>query len=100
MFYQGHRNKTVMNVLMSGETQITDALVGKLNTLRETGSVPLKVKGTVPVKIKFGELKLWKMNFRVRCDIVIDSLSSGDEIRIKSNSCSFKVRLLGIYFGS
>lgn len=100
VFYQGHHNKTEMNVLMSGETQITDTLVEKLNTVRQTGSIPLKVKGTVPVKIKFGGLKLWKMKFRVRCDIVVDSLSSEDQIKIKSNSCSFKVRLFGIYFGS
>lgn len=96
VFYQGHRNETMMNVVMAGETQMSDEVVKDLDAVRNSGSVPLKIKGTVPVRIKFGGLKLRKMKFKVRCDIVVDSLSTGDDVMMKSKSCSFKFEL-GIF---
>lgn len=96
VFYQGHRDETNLNVEMAGEKQVSDGVVKDLDAVRNSGSVPLKIKGTVPVRVKFGGLKLRKMKFKVRCDIVVDSLSTGADVTIKSRSCSFKFEL-GIF---
>lgn len=94
-FYQGHENTTVLNIPLTGETENATALA---NTLQEeqqrTGNVPLNLRVKQPVRIKLGKLKLMKVNFRVRCRIVVNSLNPTDNsIRIQNSSCKFRFRL-------
>ncbi|EMS54995.1 hypothetical protein TRIUR3_27489 [Triticum urartu] len=46
----------------------------------------------VPIRIKFGALKLWTMTGKARCSLVVDSLEAGTRLRIRSNSCTFKLK--------
>ncbi|XP_008802758.1 NDR1/HIN1-like protein 6 [Phoenix dactylifera] len=92
-FYQGHRNTTVLNVTLTGETQLGSEILTELQQQQQTGTIPLLFKGDVPVRVKFGSLKLWKMTFRVRCNLVVNSLSASNKISIKSSSCKFKLKL-------
>ncbi|GAB4855272.1 hypothetical protein Ancab_023892 [Ancistrocladus abbreviatus] len=91
-FYQGHRNTTVMDVELSGETQDASNLMTAVQEQeKQTGNIPLVVRAKVPVKIKFGKLKTRKMKFKATCHLIVDSLSaSSSEIRISSSSCKIK----------
>lgn len=93
VFYQGHRNTTVMTVTLSGQTKLGSDIVTGLQAQRQTGKIPLKFRGDVPVKVKLGGLKLWKVTSRVRCDLVVDSLDVNNQIRIKTSDCKFSLKL-------
>ncbi|KAF8389541.1 hypothetical protein HHK36_024056 [Tetracentron sinense] len=92
-FYQGHRNTTVLNVDLTGQSQNATSLLTSLQQQQQTGSIPLNLKGTVPVRIKLGKLKLMKVKFLVRCKLVVDSLAANNVISIKSSKCKFRFRL-------
>lgn len=93
VFYQGHRNVTVTTVNLSGQTQLGSGLITELRQQEQTGMVPLKFRGNVPVRVKFGGLKLWKVTSKVRCDLVVNSLSANNQISIKTSSCKFSLKL-------
>ncbi|CAD5188878.1 unnamed protein product [Musa acuminata subsp. malaccensis] len=59
---------------------------------QQTGKIPLTVRGDVPVSVRVGKMKLWKMTFQIRCDLVVNSLSTSDDISVRSNSCQFKLK--------
>ncbi|KAK9285607.1 hypothetical protein L1049_024802 [Liquidambar formosana] len=92
-FYQGHRNTTILNVPLTGQTQNATGLLSTLQAQQQTGSIPLNLRVNVPVRIKLGKLKLMKVKFRVRCRLVVDSLAADNTISIKSSSCKFRLRL-------
>lgn len=93
-FYQGHRNITVLSIPLSGKTQDATGLRDSLTQqLQLNGNVPLNLKVKQPVRIKLGKLKLFKINFRVRCRIVVDNLNANNSIRIRSSSCKFRFKL-------
>ncbi|KAJ6841278.1 uncharacterized protein M6B38_307790 [Iris pallida] len=90
VFYQGHHNTSVVTVELMGETKVGGDLMAALQQQQQTGTVPLEFRGEVPVRVKFGALKLWKMTSKVRCDLVVDSLNANNQISIKSSNCKFK----------
>ncbi|CAL9042336.1 unnamed protein product [Musa banksii] len=92
-FYQGHRNTTVLHVLLAGEAKIGSELLTELLQQQQTGTIPLAVRGVVPVRVKLGKLKLWKVRFKVRCSLVVNSLSASGDVSIRSSSCKFKLKL-------
>jgi hypothetical protein len=93
-FYQGHKNVTVLSIPLNGQTQNATGLRDSLQQqFQQVGSVPLNLKVKQPVRIKFGKLKIFKINFRVRCRIVVDNLNANNSIRIRSSSCKFRFKL-------
>lgn len=93
-FYQGHRNTTVLLLPMTGQVQNGTVLLAALQQQQQmTGNIPLRVRARQTVRIKLGSLKLMKMKFRIRCRLVVDTLSANNAIRISSSSCSFRLRL-------
>ncbi|XP_061360310.1 NDR1/HIN1-like protein 6 [Gastrolobium bilobum] len=87
-FYQGHRNTTVLNFPLTGQTQDATGLENKVQQkLHQTNNIPFNPKVKQPVRIKLGKLKLFEVNLRVRCMLVLDSLGANNDIRIASNSC-------------
>ncbi|PIA35369.1 hypothetical protein AQUCO_03500035v1 [Aquilegia coerulea] len=92
-FYQGHENTTVLDVDLSGQTQNANGLLTALTQQQQTGSIPLVIKATVPVRVKLGKLKLMKVKPRVRCNLVVDSLTANNLISIRTSSCKFRLRL-------
>ncbi|PKU74161.1 NDR1/HIN1-like protein 6 [Dendrobium catenatum] len=93
VFYQGHRNKTTVTTVLDGQAQLGSQLFSALQQQQQTGSVPLRFKGDVPVKLKLGGLKLWKVTARVRCDLVVNSLTAGNLISLKTSNCKFRLKL-------
>lgn len=57
-FYQGHRNTTVLNLTLNGQTDNGSDLLQRLETQRQTGNIPLNLRARVPVRLKLGKLKL------------------------------------------
>lgn len=92
-FYQGHRNTTVLTVALTGQTAVGLDMLTSLQAHQQAGAVPLLFRGSVPVRVKFGSLKLWKVRFLVSCDIVVTNLTVGGNIRIQSSRCGFKFRM-------
>lgn len=93
VFYQGHRNKTTVTTVLNGEAKLGGQIISALQQQQQTGSVPLRFKGDVPVKIKLGGWKLWKVKARVRCDLVVNSLTAGNLISLKTSNCKFRLKL-------
>ncbi|XP_076954971.1 NDR1/HIN1-like protein 6 [Bidens hawaiensis] len=92
-FYQGHRNTTVLDIPLTGQTQDASGLLSSLQAQQQTGTVPLVLRAKVPVRIKLGELKLPKFKPVVRCRVNVNTLSADNVIRIRDSSCSFRFKL-------
>jgi len=92
-FYQGHKNTTVLTVVMAGGVQLGGEVMNSLQQQQQAGMIPVEFKGEIPVRIKLGALKIWKFTSKVRCDLVIDSLTVNSQIKIKSSSCKFSLKL-------
>lgn len=91
-FYQGHRNTTVLDVQLTGQTDNASGLLSALQAQQQTGNIPLNLRAKVPVRIKLGKLKLMKWKFIVKCNLLVDSLSTANNIRITEDDCKFRFR--------
>ncbi|QCE07721.1 Late embryogenesis abundant protein [Vigna unguiculata] len=92
-FYQGHQNKTVLDVSLSGQVQSGSTLMTALQQQQQTGRIPLDLKVHAPIAIKLGRLKLMKIRVLGECLLVVDSLSSNNLISIKASNCKFRMKL-------
>lgn len=92
-FYQGHQNRTVLNVALTGQVQGGSTLMAALQQQQQTGRVPLDLNIHAPVAIKLGRLKLRKVRVLGKCQLVVDSLSSNNLISIKASNCKFRMKL-------
>ncbi|XP_010470348.1 PREDICTED: protein YLS9-like [Camelina sativa] len=92
-FYQGHRNVTKLNVVLTGRAQAGNTVLSALQQQQQTGRVPLDLKVDAPVAVKLGKLKMKKIRILGNCKLVVDSLSTNNNINIKASDCSFKVKL-------
>ncbi|XP_028798512.1 NDR1/HIN1-like protein 6 [Neltuma alba] len=93
IFYQGHRNRTVLDVSLSGQVESGTTLMAALQQQQQTGRVPLDLKIHAPVAIKLGSLKLRKVRILGKCMLVVDSLSANSLISIKASNCKFRLKL-------
>jgi hypothetical protein len=92
-FYQGHQNKTVLNVALTGQNQYGNTLMNALQQQQQTGSIPLDLTVDAPVAIKLGTLKLRKVRILGKCLLVVDSLTANKFISITANKCRFRLKL-------
>lgn len=92
-FYQGHRNTTKLNVALTGQTQYASSLMTALQEQQQTGRIPLDLKVNVPVRIKFGKLKLREVRILGKCLLIVDSLSANNFISIKASTFKFRLKL-------
>jgi hypothetical protein len=92
-FYQGHQNKTVLQVALTGQTQYGSTLMTALQQQQQTGRIPLDLKVDAPVAIKLGKLKLMKVRVLGECLLVVDSLSANNAITIKASNCRYRLKL-------
>lgn len=92
-FYQGHQNRTVLNVALTGQSTYGQTLLSALQEEQQTGRIPLDLKIDVPVSIKLGKLKLRKVRVLGDCMLIVDSLSTNSLIRIRASTCKFRLKL-------
>jgi len=92
VFYQGHKNTTLLDVELTGTgAKLTSAMESTLNAQINQASIPLKLKADVPVKIKFGKLKLWKITVRARWDLTVDQLDAKATVTVKNSKVRVKL---------
>nr|ABK25808.1 unknown [Picea sitchensis] len=92
VFYQGHKNTTVLDVALSRTgARLTSAVVSTLKEQQQKASVPLNLKADVPVKIKLGNLKSMKIKVRVRWDLVVDRLDASAKVITDKSKVSVKL---------
>ncbi|XP_074270411.1 NDR1/HIN1-like protein 6 [Silene latifolia] len=95
VFYQGHRNTTVINVPLTGTVNNATGMVATLQQDQsQRGNIPLVLTANVPIKVKLGLLKTMKLRFKVHCDLTIDNLVTNQNIRVSSSNCKIKLRRL------
>uniref|UniRef100_A0A8I7BBS6 Late embryogenesis abundant protein LEA-2 subgroup domain-containing protein n=1 Tax=Hordeum vulgare subsp. vulgare TaxID=112509 RepID=A0A8I7BBS6_HORVV len=91
-FYQGHGDAAVVHVAMSearlGGTGVVEAM---RHVNGAGGELPLVFRGEVPVRVKVGPVTTGKVTPRVRCDLVLDRLSTEGGIGVKRMSCNLKL---------
>ncbi|XP_055827164.1 NDR1/HIN1-like protein 6 [Solanum dulcamara] len=92
-FYQGHQNKTVLDVALTGQSQYGNTLMSAIQEAAQTGRIPLDLKIEVPVSVKLGKLKLRKVRILGDCLLIVDSLSANSLVRIKASTCKFGLKL-------
>ncbi|KAL6975815.1 hypothetical protein U1Q18_024611 [Sarracenia purpurea var. burkii] len=84
-FHQGHRNTTVMKVLMIGKSEFGSGLQEALMQNQNTGKIPLLVMVQVPVNIVLSEFPMRQFTVFVNCSLVVDNLSPHKKIGILSS---------------
>ncbi|CAN4085374.1 unnamed protein product [Withania somnifera] len=92
-FYQGHQNRTVLEVALTGQSQYGNTLMSAIQEAAQTGRIPLDLKIEVPVSVKLGMLKLRKVRIMGDCLLIVDSLSTNSLVRIKASTCKFGLKL-------
>ncbi|XP_058100012.1 NDR1/HIN1-like protein 6 [Magnolia sinica] len=92
-FYQGHRNTTILHVILTGEVQFSSTVVAELQEQQRMGRIPLDFKARVPVRVKLGKLKLWKMRFWVWCKLAVSRLSANNLINISTSICHKRFKI-------
>uniref|UniRef100_A0A0E0K063 Late embryogenesis abundant protein LEA-2 subgroup domain-containing protein n=1 Tax=Oryza punctata TaxID=4537 RepID=A0A0E0K063_ORYPU len=92
-FYQGHGDAAVVHVAMSDAmlegTGVVEAMTQVINDAG--GELPLVFHGEVPVRVKVGPVTTGKLTPTIRCNLVLDRLSTEGEIRVKNMSCKIKL---------
>ncbi|KAF6153389.1 hypothetical protein GIB67_003579 [Kingdonia uniflora] len=92
-FYQGHRNTTELDIALTGQTNNASTLLTTLSQEQQTtGTVPLNLRADVPIRVKLGKLKLPRVKFVVKCNLVVDNLTANNSISIRSSKCKFRLR--------
>ncbi|XP_066346507.1 NDR1/HIN1-like protein 6 [Miscanthus floridulus] len=91
--YQGHRTTVRPHISLTGETRLDSDVAAQLLLQQQAGFVPLTVRARVPIRIKFGAIRLWKMTGKANCNLVVDNIQAGTQLSIRSNACSFKLKI-------
>ncbi|KAG6404243.1 hypothetical protein SASPL_136487 [Salvia splendens] len=102
-FYQGHQNKTVLNVALTGRNQYGTTLLNALQEQQQTGRVPLDLNINVPVSVKLGALKLGKCDpewLKVLPPDCLDTFyhemckNASDAVDVSDKCCGFFIETL------
>uniref|UniRef100_A0A1D1YA03 Uncharacterized protein At1g08160 n=1 Tax=Anthurium amnicola TaxID=1678845 RepID=A0A1D1YA03_9ARAE len=92
VFYQGPRNTTVVRTSLTGSgIRLSSAMDRELAGEQGRGEVPLVLTARVPVRIRVGAVTTWTITVKVRCDLVVDSLTASS--KVVSTSCGVKVEI-------
>lgn len=92
-FHQGHKNTTMMKVLMSGKSEFGSGLQEALMKNQNSGHIPLLVQVKVPVNVVVGEFPLRHFTVSVNCSLVVDNLSPNKKIGILTSKYNVGVSL-------
>lgn len=94
-FYQGHRDASLVRVDMGEATLRGTGVVEAMRHVNANGGgeLPLLFTGEMPVRVKVGPVMTNKVTPRVRCDLVLDRLSTEGSVRVKNMDCKFSIKL-------
>ncbi|OEL22965.1 hypothetical protein BAE44_0016018 [Dichanthelium oligosanthes] len=93
-FYQGHGNAAVVRVAMSEARLHGTGVLEAMRHVNEAGGeLPLVFRGEVPVRVKVGPVTTAKVTPIVRCDLVLDKLTTEGSVRVKNMDCKLSMKL-------
>ncbi|XP_020594588.1 NDR1/HIN1-like protein 13 [Phalaenopsis equestris] len=88
-FYQGKRNVTMVKTALKGSgTRLSDDVRGRLTAAGNRREVPLGIYAELPMRMKFGAVKMWTVTVKLRCDVTVDKLTAAS--RVRKESCRVK----------
>lgn len=91
-FNQRANNVTVIHTALKGSNiDLGNGVHAALVNQQRQGRVPLRLNLKVPVKIKIGAVKTWKITVKVNCDLTVDKLTANS--KIISKTCDYSVKL-------
>ncbi|KAA0055663.1 protein YLS9-like [Cucumis melo var. makuwa] len=91
-FFQPAKNVSVLRSVVrgTGVNLSSGAKNGLIESVKQR-VVVLKVEIGVPIKVKVGAVKSWKMRVKVNCDVTVDELTTAAKI-VKKN-CDYSVKI-------
>ncbi|KAJ1279251.1 hypothetical protein BS78_04G141100 [Paspalum vaginatum] len=93
-FYQGHGDAALVRVAMSeARLQGTGVVEAMRHVNGAGGELPLVFHGKVPVRVKVGRLTTPKVTPAVRCDLVLDRLTTEGALGVKKMDCKLSINL-------
>lgn len=84
-FQQGSQNITVMEVVLRGKSEFGSGLQEALMDSRKKGRIPLEIFVKVPVSLELGSYQTAEVKVLVDCNLVVNSLSPREKIKILSS---------------
>lgn len=91
VFYQPPKNTTVFATkLAGGEIVLSSSDRDKLAGEQKNGRVPLKMTVELPVRVRVGSLKTWKLTAKAQCTVAISALTA--KAKVVSKECSVSVK--------
>ncbi|KAI0511724.1 hypothetical protein KFK09_012356 [Dendrobium nobile] len=92
-FYQGKRNVTVVQTALRGSgIRFADDLRGSLTAAVKRREVPLGINAELPMRMRFGAVKIWTITVKLQCDVTVNKLTA--DARILNELCRAKVDVL------
>ncbi|KAK9285669.1 hypothetical protein L1049_024868 [Liquidambar formosana] len=92
-FHQGHKNTTMMKLVLKGKSEYGSGLHEALMQNQKTGRIPLLIHVKTQVTVVLGELSLKQFNVFVTCYLVVDNLSPKKKVGILSSDYDVLVTL-------
>lgn len=92
-FQQGHKNTTVMKLVLKGKSVFGPGLQEALMGNKKNGRIPLDISVKAPVTLDLGFLKTMEVKVLVDCNLIVNSLSQKEEIKILSSDYNVKVKM-------
>lgn len=92
VFYQPPKNTTLFSTELSGgDIVLSSTDKDKLAAQQKKENVPLKMTVELPVKVRIGSLKTWKLTGKANCAVALSGLTA--KAKVVSKDCSVSVRM-------
>ncbi|KAL8152232.1 hypothetical protein V2J09_009992 [Rumex salicifolius] len=90
-FYQPPKNTTVFSTkLAGGDIVLSSSDRDKLAGEQKKERVPLKMTVELPVRVRVGSLKTWKLTAKAKCTVALSGLTA--KAKVVSKDCSVSVK--------
>lgn len=91
VFYQPPRNVTVfVTALSGGDIVLSSSDKDKLAGEQKNGKVPLTMTVELPVRVKVGSLRTWKLTAKAECHVALSALT--EKAKVVSKKCSVSAK--------
>ncbi|KAE8653483.1 hypothetical protein Csa_007184 [Cucumis sativus] len=91
-FFQPSKNVSVLRAVVRGAgVNLSSGAKNEIIEWVKQRAVLLKVEIGVPIKVKIGSVKSWKIKVKVNCDVTVDELTAAAKI-VKKN-CDYSVKI-------
>lgn len=90
-FKQPERNVSMIDIKLSGKSKLDSGIQDSLLKDEQAKKVPLLVVVKVPVKVVLVGFPMRQVLIKINCSIVVDSLTSGKDIKILSTKYAYDV---------